>query len=97
MVEKKTKTVYLCACELKGCKKSWESEGDTIPERCRWCGRRTWNSPPKRQHLLTAYGKTQTIASWARETGIGKATIRSRILAGWSPADTLKPIQSKVK
>jgi hypothetical protein len=89
MVEKKTKTILKCTCDLKGCGKSWESEGKEIPERCRWCGRRTWNGQDRRSHRITAKGKTQRISEWAKETGIGKATIRARVVAGWSPEQAL--------
>ncbi len=89
MIEKLNKTVYRCTCELSGCKKSWESN-DSCPERCRWCGRRTWNGPDKRKkHFITAKGKTQRISAWAKETGIGKATIAARLRLGWSDSDAV--------
>ncbi len=83
-----TQTRYECRCELAGCPgngKSWISEDDHIPERCRFCGRRTWNGNLKRARLVTAFGRTQRVSEWAKESGISKALIRSRILSGWEP------------
>lgn len=99
MVTKKTKTVLLCTCELKGCGKSWESQGEEIPERCRWCGRHTWNGKDlRRTHLLTANGKTQGISAWAKETGIAGSTIRARISNyGWTHEEALGFVQREIK
>ncbi len=38
---------------------------------------------------LTFQGKTQCVASWARETGLAQESIRSRLRYGWSVEDTL--------
>ena len=88
-VEKIKKTVLLCTCELKGCRKSWQSQDEEIPDRCRWCGRRTWNGQNKRLHLITAKGKTLPIFEWAEKTGLGRATILARLNAGWSDEDAV--------
>ena len=88
-VKKITKTVYLCTCELPDCRKSWESEGDSPPERCRWCGRRTWNRENKREKFITAFGKTQNLKDWAKETGIGPRTIGHRIKVGWTDEEAV--------
>ena len=99
MVTKKTKTVLLCTCELPGCKKSWESQGEEIPERCRWCGRRTWNGINlRKKHLITAQGKTQNISAWARETGLSPQTICARLKAGRTEEDAVSiPAKKKEK
>lgn len=39
--------------------------------------------------LVSAGGRTQTIAMWAKETGIGNATIAIRIKKGWSGEDAV--------
>ena len=89
-VRKKTKTILLCTCELADCGKSWESIGAEIPDRCRWCGRRTWNRESQYpQHMVTAQGVTKRITAWAKETGIGIPTIRHRLKAGWSPEEAV--------
>ena len=90
MIEKLNKTVYKCTCNLKVCGGSWESDGDKIPDRCRWCGSRNWNRQDKRKkHLITSKGKTQRISAWAKETGISKQTIQARLRLGWSEQDAV--------
>lgn len=98
MVTKKIKTVLDCTCELKGCGKSWVSVGCDIPERCRWCGRHTWNGVDLRcTHMLTANGKTHGISSWAKETGIKGPTIRARINSGWTEEEAIGFVQRQIK
>jgi len=101
-VEKINQFRYRCVCELPDCpgnKKSWLSRDKRIPERCRWCLRRTWNGGDKRpQRLITAYGRTQRVAQWAKESGISKQTIRARLEAGRSPEEAVsKPTASPKK
>jgi hypothetical protein len=95
-----TEVVYLCTCDLKDCvgidpktrkPKPWKSYGEMPPDRCRWCGRRTWDGRDLRpKRLITVKGKTKSIAQWARETGISGPTIRARLdLFGWSEADAV--------
>lgn len=86
--EKITETRYRCRCELKdcpGCGKSWLSKDSEIPERCAFCGRRTWNGKDKRKNVtVTAFGRTQRISEWAKETGISKQLIGHRLKVGWT-------------
>ena len=58
--------------------------GDYEPGNCRWA---TWSvqSLNKRTNRrLEAFGRTQTITEWARETGLSCDTLRTRVAAGWS-------------
>lgn len=41
------------------------------------------------RHYITAEGRTQTMAAWAREKGITTQTIYRRIARGWSEADAV--------
>lgn len=57
---------------------------------CRWVSR--IDSAANRAgftRLITHNGKTQTIAAWARETGIAYTTIVGRLNRGWTPVDAL--------
>jgi hypothetical protein len=97
-VEKITKAVYHCTCELKGCGKSWDSDTDLIPERCRWCGRRTWNGQDLRKNsFITVDGKTQRISEWSRESNISAPLIRYRIKMGWPEKDAVSIPPAKPK
>lgn len=87
-VEKITQTRYRCKCNFLDCKgkgKSWLSFAAVIPDRCRWCGRRTWNGIDQRKNpFITALGKTQSRCEWSKETGLSKQVIDYRLKAGWS-------------
>ena len=51
-VEEITQVVYKCICPLPDCPgkgEPWVSRpGKGIPDRCRWCGRYTWNGHDRR-------------------------------------------------
>jgi hypothetical protein len=40
------------------------------------------------ERLLTAFGKTQSLSDWERETGLGRV-LSARINAGWSPEEAV--------
>lgn len=81
-VRKTTKAIYKLKCEFPDCRYKWES--DQIPERCAGCKRFNWNRGPTQEFLppLTAFGKTQTVAEWARELGLNRKTIATRFKQG---------------
>jgi len=56
-------------------------------------------SPGYGRHVgLTAFGKTQSIGDWAREVGINKSTLHSRLCRGLSPEVALKaPVAKRDK
>ena len=60
-VEKITKAVNRCTCDLPDCigrdpqtgqPRPWDSETEAIPKRCSWCKRRNWNGRKKKQKVL---------------------------------------------
>lgn len=60
-----------------------DKNGNYEPGNVRWGTDEEQNNNKRTNHLVTYNGKTQTIAQWARETGIWKATICKRLKAGW--------------
>lgn len=96
-VKKIKRFIYLCKCEAKDqttgevCGYEWES--DHIPDRCARCKKYTWNRKNlvagREGNPIKLMGKTQTIAAWAREYGIGKATVHRRIKLGWTLKDAI--------
>ena len=60
------------------------------PENCRWITKREQYLNRSDSHLVTAFGKTQTIKEWADETGIKYDTIERRINQyGYTPEEAL--------
>lgn len=63
--------------------------GHYQPGNCRWATMLEQENNKRNNVRLTHDGRTQTVAEWSRETGIGYQTIRKRMEAGWSAVDTL--------
>ena len=59
-------------------------DGDYTPENCRWASVREQQNNRRNNIFYTYLGKTQTVAEWARETGINVATFRYRLIRGWT-------------
>ena len=59
------------------------------PDNCRFASNDDQQRNKRNNRLLTARGKTMTLAEWADETGINPATIGWRLNAGWSVEDAL--------
>jgi hypothetical protein len=91
--EKITLTHYECRCELSDCPghgKLWISRDPMIPERCAFCGRRTWNGRDKRKNVvIVAHGKTLRLSEWAKETGLSAQLIHARLKAGWTEENSV--------
>lgn len=60
-----------------------DNNGNYYKENCRWATQEEQCNNMRKNHLLTYKNKTQTIAQWSRELGIGYSTIWSRIKYGW--------------
>lgn len=58
------------------------NDGDYSKENCRWATRSVQNLNKRNCVRYELNGKTQTLAEWARETGIGRITMLKRIQRG---------------
>ena len=54
------------------------------PSNCRWATKEEQDDNKKNATIISALGRTQTLRSWAQETGLSTHAIRSRIRRGWS-------------
>lgn len=61
-----------------------DNDGPYSPDNCQWITNKVQQSNRRNNRLLTYDGRTQTLAQWAEETGIGWGTIAARIRSGWS-------------
>lgn len=70
--------------------------GNYEPSNCRWADDNTQQRNRRNNRLLTALGKTQTIAAWTEETGISWTGIDARLERGWAPDEAVSiPSRSK--
>ena len=68
-----------------------DPHGDYTPENCRWADLETQFNNKRNNVHITAFGKTQTIAQWVRETGLSRDMIKHRIFEmKLSPEEALK-------
>lgn len=59
------------------------------PANCKWSTMKEQGRNRENNRLLTKGGKTQALAAWAEDTGLGRMTITSRIGRGWSEEKAL--------
>ena len=67
------------------------------PDNCRWVSKIEQQNNKCNNHLLTVDGVTDTIANWARKTGLSHSLISSRIDNGWNDERAVKTPRGKYR
>lgn len=60
------------------------NDGDYTPGNCEWADLITQANNTRTNRVITARGRTMTVAQWSRFSGINCNTIRHRLFDGWS-------------
>lgn len=64
--------------------------GNYCPENCKWATLREQMRNTTRNHFVTAFGETKTIAEWSQVSGISQNVIKDRLnKLHWSPEDAV--------
>ncbi|MEJ6485499.1 hypothetical protein N0Y54_30060 [Nostoc punctiforme UO1] len=63
--------------------------GDYCPENTRWILLSEQGKNTRHNRVINAFGKSQILADWVRETGIANTTLRSRLNKGQHPEEAL--------
>lgn len=66
-----------------------DNDGDYSPENCQWEDAKSQANNRRGNKTINYRGRTQTVAQWADEIGIGPKTLAYRIRAGWSLDDAM--------
>lgn len=67
------------------------------PGNCRWATKIEQANNRRNNRMLTFNGRTMSMADWARELGIGRATLKMRLKSGWSVEETLSLSPSRTR
>lgn len=64
--------------------------GHYCPENCRWVDAKIQQRNTTRNHFVTAFGETKTIAEWSEEKGINQGVIKDRLnKLHWTPEEAV--------
>jgi hypothetical protein len=59
-----------------------DANGPYAPDNCIWATRKEQNSNTRRNHLITMFGRKQSLAAWCEEIGVQRSTVHRRLARG---------------
>ena len=73
-----------------------DPKGNYCPQNCRWASAIQQARNKSNSKLIEAFGKSQNVCEWSKESGIKRQTIEFRIKHGWSSEEALSlPVNYK--
>ena len=67
-----------------------DSNGDYIPENCRWATKTEQTRNRRNNRFLSHNGETKSVAEWCEQLGLSTGTVDARLFRGWSDSEALK-------
>jgi hypothetical protein len=64
--------------------------GHYEPGNVKWSTEKEQQNNRRSNRLVTAWGRTHTLAQWAQETGVKYTTVHNRLKAGWTIETALR-------
>lgn len=65
------------------------NNGNYSKDNCRWATKTEQSNNRRNNHMLKFKNTTLTMSNWAKEVGLSRSTIKSRLKRGWSIEKTL--------
>lgn len=67
-----------------------DNNGPYSPENCRWATRREQMLNRRNTQMVTAFGQTKPLYTWAEEFKLAPSVIKMRLKRGWPPEIAIK-------